>query len=120
MYKAVKNIGTNNMEVPFDFYTYTFPKGKTVLAEEKLAQFLEESWPKNFEFSDETKGISVVDRVKTRVLIRTQEKTQDMVTSRINPQPTFGGADLTPVDGTVDKDGVGWYGEGITVEGGTL
>jgi hypothetical protein len=119
--KAVKNICNKDLEVSFDFYTYSFPKNRIFMVDEDLLNFLQERYPMVFSFDVEIKKVAPqVKRIKTKSLIKPQERNvSDMQIGNSNkPEVTFGGADLTPPDGTVDKDGVGWYGEGITVEGG--
>ena len=119
--KAIKNIDKHDLNIDFDFYTYSFPKNHIVMVDDKLAIFLQETLPMSFSFDVETKKVAPqVKRTKTKAFFKTEERkpNQDMYIENHNPKPTFGGADLTPPDGTVDADGVGWYGSGITVEGG--
>lgn len=120
MYKAIKNIDNHDFKIPFNFFTYSIPKEKTVLVEEDLFNFIKDSWPKSFNFEIEGVKYPTVEKVQTRAYIRTQEgqPTPSMAVSSPTPTPTFRGADLTPPNGTVDSDGVGWYGDGIQIEGG--
>lgn len=126
--KPCKNIDKHDLSISFDFWTYSFPMDKTLMVEDKLFNFLHESFPLSFNFNVQVaknKAVAPVRKTKTKAFIKTQEgqtatlDKEAMYVQTSKPKPTFGGADLTPPDGTVDKDGVGWYGEGIEIEGGT-
>lgn len=112
--KAVKN-KQGDISVEFDFYTYTFPKGKTVLVEEDIEAHLKERYPLVFEFdiksNKKTKGkpITKVQKEKTESRLpvsSTTPQTQDMYVSTGEVKPTFG---------LPDEDGL--VGPGVEIEG---
>jgi hypothetical protein len=123
--RPIRNIDNHDLKVDFDFNTYFLPKNRTVMVEEDLFNHLKEILPLSFSFDVEVgskgKPLPMVKRTKTKSFFPTDEKRKtndDMYIENPNPKATFGGADLTPDSGTTDKDGVTWYGEGITIEGG--
>jgi hypothetical protein len=120
--RTLKNIGKKDMEVPFNFNTYSFPKEKPVAVEDDVAAFIEERWPLSFNFSNKVeKDTPEVTKTKSRAYIRPEINKKidsSMSIDSEEAKPTFGGADQTPADGSIDGDGVSWYGEGIEITGG--
>lgn len=120
--KPIKNIG-NNLEVPYEFYTYSFPKNRVVMVENNLFEFIKDRWPLSFDFSialdEKVKRPPEVHKDKTPMLIKTEDKSRDMRFSYGQPKATFGPDEL-PASGVTDGDGVSWFGEGVEVEGGKV
>lgn len=124
--KAIKNTYKEDIILPFNGTNYHFPIGKVVMINEEVWNFLNSNFPLSFTFSPKVEKGTPIPKAKeekTKVYIKStkiddQMGKGDMMTDHGDEKPTFGGADVTPPDGTTDKDGVEWYGEGITVEGG--
>ena len=121
--KIVKNLESHSIHLPFNFNTYTFPISKIVSVPDDVYDFLKSNFPLSFSFDVDTKKpVSEVKSEKTKAYIKPEEhvatfKTGDMNIETGRPNNTFAGIDDTPADGIVDRDGVGWYGEGIEIEG---
>jgi hypothetical protein len=119
---AIRGID-QTMEVSYEGFTYMFPKGRTLLVEDNVAEFIFESWPMSFEkVKKSKKPAPKVSKKKTPAFTKALEQevytADDMKATRAGKQsPTFGQGDTTPPSGTTDGDGVGWYGEGAVIEG---
>jgi len=118
--KAIKGIDQTT-EVSFEGFTYYFPKDKTFLVEDDVAEFILETRPMGFEAVKKSKKPAPkVSKKKTPVYTQPIEQevytADDMRATRAGRQsPTFGQGGLPP-SGTTDGDGVGWYGEGAVIE----
>lgn len=118
--KAIKNT-YKDLEMSFGGYTYKFPKGKTYLIEDDLYEHIGEIWGKVFDDVKllKKKQYAKPKKVKTPSYIQPEPKStysgNDMrITKSGRQAPTYG--DGTPKSGTVDRDGVEWYGEGLVEE----
>jgi len=118
--KLIKNAAKSNIQVGFEGFDYLIPAGKEVLADEKVTSFLKERYP-FLEISKppKAKGVSPIPQIekkKSKVYAQPAKPTTDMkVTRKFNPSETVS-PDALPTSGTVDKDGVEWVGEGITLD----
>lgn len=113
--KAIKNT-YNDIEVSFEGYTYKFPKDKIRLVEDNLYEHIKGIWQTVFDNIklDKKKQYIKPKKTKTPSFIQPEKQStynsNDMrVTEAGHQRPTFG--DGTPASGTIDKDGVEWYGE---------
>lgn len=91
------------------------------MVSDKLAEFMEGQWKQAFDYHAKTrkgKVILTARKKKTEVPSKLPPATDMHVTRAGRQQPTFGQADVTPPAGTVDRDGVGWYGKGAEIEEG--
>lgn len=117
----IRNKGNKDLKFSWDFNTYTFPKGKMVFVSKELYEFVIDRWPLAFDFNIElkdSKGVPEVKKEKSPSLIKTQPvNTNQSDNVSVRRQVTFSDVDNTPASGTTDKDGVGWYGEGLEIEG---
>lgn len=122
--EAVKNISGNDLEFPFEFKTYLFPKNGKVLVDKKLFAHLKTIVPLSFDFNPDvgkTEKLVMVKSKKTPSFVKPTrealEQVGDMSATRAGMQKrTFGQIDQTPPSGTTDSDGVSWYGEGEVIE----
>jgi len=121
---AVKNIAEKDIKVSFEGYTYEFPQDKTRLIQNKLYEHIRELWPKGVfhKLVKSRKQMLKVKRTKTKSYVKPEGKPDftnvDMrITKAGSQKSTFGSIDGTPRSGTVDGDGVEWYGEGAVIEG---
>jgi len=120
--KAIKNT-FKEVEVSFEGYTYKFPKGKTRLVEDALYEHISGIWDKVFDDVKLSKDKQYTKPKKTktkRFILPEKESTfssNDMrITEAGHQKATFASADGTPKAGTTDKDGIEWYGAGVTIE----
>ena len=120
--KAIKNIDKNEIAMPFEGNTYLLPMGGAFMVEDDLYVFLQERLPMSFDFKYKVakdKPVAKVKSQRTPSLIPTA-KDQDIIQEdmRVSAQAMPTSPDITPPSGTVDKDGVEWYGEGVQISGG--
>lgn len=123
--KAVKNIDKHDLEISYNFFTYTFPKDQAVMVDSpELIKHLEENFPFSFSFGGQIQPLKgerfpEVKKVKTKAFIKTEESfvmtEKDMYAEQSKPDPTFGKPEEM-VEGSVDTDGVEWYGKGIETD----
>ena len=121
--KAIQNTINKDLEVSFEGYTYMFPKSKTpLLVENNLYEHIKGIWNKVFkDIKTSQKQMLKPKRKKTPSYIKQEPEstysTNDMrVTEAGHQVPTFKGVEGVPTSGTVDKDGIEWYGTGIEEE----
>ena len=121
---AVKNISDKKIEIPFEGYTYKFKEGSTLLITEDLYNHIRSIWEKGVfkEIKKSQKQMLRAPKVKTPAVIKQEPidtfKSNDMkITKGGTQSPTLSNPDATPASGTIDGDGVEWYGEGAVIEG---
>ena len=109
-------------ETQFEGWTYSFEPEKIVRIEDDLLAFLEERVPMSFDKVETKKppqSIPKVDKVQTQPWTRPQRgvfggqlANRNMaVFGRVN-HTYVASPDVTPPSGSIDSDGVQWYGEG--------
>lgn len=115
--KTIKNIDNHNLYVPFNFKTYTLAKGIVASVPDDLYEHLVQNWPLSFQVIEDNKNHREAKSVKTKVYVSPASPTSPMKIG-MQEKPTFGQADQTPNAGTIDRDGVSWFGEGIEISKG--
>lgn len=116
--KPVKNIDSHDIDFPFEGNIYHLPQNEVVLVENAFYEFLKENFPLSFAFSvkvDKDNPVVAAKKTKAPVLTARKPLLNDMVVTSGRVKNTFvpDSPDVTPASGTVDPDGVGWYGEGL-------
>lgn len=122
--KVLNSNTEKDINIGFGGWDFRVPANKAVLVEDDFANFMKERYP--FVMVGELpKGnveVPEIEKKQTPVFIQpegkiTQPRTQDMVAGkRLNPQDMLGNIDGVPTSGTVDRDGIEWIGEGITID----
>jgi len=118
--RVIKNLSGQKLEIPFEFKTYIFEKGETVLAENELADFLMERLPMSFQFREkhDSEKVAKVKSFKTKSFFPSQDDEAELGTGfmkikSVKQKSTFDTPDGLPVSGQKDKDGIEFYGGGI-------
>jgi len=113
-----------DMDVPFEGFTYTFPADEIVTVDDKVYEYVATTWPLSFAIGqklDKMTPVKEAKKVKTKSFFA-KRNVEDLGTEDMNIQspmgetPTFGGVDQLPKSGTTDADGVSWYGDGVQIE----
>jgi hypothetical protein len=110
--KVIKNIEGKDLSFQFEGWEYHFESGKLVQVEDGLYNYLKETVPLAFKFEPKLKKKAVVVKVP-RVKFAPK-----FPGSRFGIKSTdvAKGPDGLPLSGSTDRDGVGWYGEGLQVD----
>jgi len=108
---AIKNIEPKEMVVSYEGTDYIFPNEKVVLVEDKVYDFIKESYPLTFKFKvklSKKKPVPKVSTKKTQVFSIASNRVSDMnVTLNGQQANTFANP---------ETEGPEYYGKGIEIE----
>lgn len=108
--RAIKNVSEKELVISFEGFDYIFPKEKPVVVDEALYNHVLENWPLAFNsYSGGKKEIvPTIMKKKTRSFAAGRT-----VFGKPGENAEENEVEGLPASGTVDKDGVAWFGEGL-------
>lgn len=118
--KIIRNLEKKQIIVSVNGKDWILPGRKTVFVDNDVWEDLKNRLPLSFDFKPEKKGdvIPKAQFKKTKAYLKAEPATtsgEDMIINKtiLNDQTA---PDQTPLSGTIDNDGVAWYGKGVVEE----